>query len=264
MKTRLSLVLSIVLACELLLQGGAQPAAAQDGQPSVPPQPTKDMPWPPDNFPSHESSRSTPVPPQATGGPDDYGYTWDDSIAFNWMDITSGIDSGLSGDDQYTGAVDIGFDFKFYENTYNQVFFNTNGLVTFGNGTYAWSNTPIPLQASPNNLIAAFWDDLAVGQSYNSGKVYYQPGGLPGNRYFVIEWYNVTSCCTSPSSEYKTFQAIIYENGDIVLQYLSMSGFLESATAGIEDTVGISGLQYLYNSSGLSSNKAVKFSQAPC
>ena len=260
MKTRLSFVLSLVLVFGLFLMNGAYPAAALDDQPPVTPEPTKDTPWPPDNFPSHESYPSIEVPPQAVGGPDDYGYTWNDGIAFNWIDITSGVNSGLSGDDQYTGAVDIGFPFKFYENSYNQIYFNTNGLVTFGSGSYAWSNTPVPQQASPNNLVAVFWDDLAVGQSYNPGKVYYQQAGIAPNRYFVIEWYNVTSCCNSPSSEYKTFEAIFYENGEIVLQYLNLSGFIESATVGIEDSVGVSGLQYLYNSSGLINNKAVRFS----
>ncbi len=47
--------------------------------------------------------------PLDTGGPDDFGYTWDDSVAFNWIDATGGTNSGLTGDDQWTGPIDIGF-----------------------------------------------------------------------------------------------------------------------------------------------------------
>ena len=34
--------------------------------------------------------------PQAAGGPDDFGYTWDDSGALVWIDATAGTDTGLS------------------------------------------------------------------------------------------------------------------------------------------------------------------------
>jgi hypothetical protein len=259
MKTLKFLLLSLVLSFVLFLTCSVHRAAAQDDQPPVTPETTKVVPMPPDNFPIHAAYPSTQVPPHALGGPDDYGYTWNDGIAFNWIDATSGVDSGLSGDDQYTGAISIGFDFNFYGVSYDQLYFNTNGLVTFGSGSYAYSNSPIPIQAPPNNLIAVFWDDLAVGESYNSGRVFYQRGGTTPNRFLVIQWYNVTSYCLSACTGLKTFEVILYENGDIVMQYQSMSGLLDGATVGIEDSIGVSGLLYLYNFSGLSNNTTVRF-----
>jgi len=199
----------------------------------------------------------------ATGGPDDFGYTWDDTVAFSWIDISGGTDTGLAGDDQFTGPYDIGFPFKFYENTYTQFYASTNGLVSFGQGFKQCSNQPIPNPALPNNFVASFWDDLTVGSSYNPGKVYYQPGGTAPNQYLVVEWYNVTSCCSQGATDYKTFEVVLYENGDIVFQYLSLSGNLQSATGGIEDSMGENGLQYLYNAPGLANNKAVRFYRPP-
>lgn len=209
---------------------------------------------PPDIYPPIETRGAFP---QATGGPDDFGYTWDDSVQFSWIDATSGTNSGLQGDDQYTGPIDIGFDFRFYENTYSQLYITTNGLVTFGEGAYQYSNLPIPNPALPNNFIAVFWDDLCVNYgNYNTGAVYYKSGGIAPNRYFVVEWYQVSRL---GSTDLATFEVIIYENGDIVTQYLSLSGYLQSATVGIEDDVGGTGLQYLYNAPGLSNNKAIRF-----
>ena len=110
--------------------------------------------------------------PLATGGPDDFGYTWNDTISFNWIDAKTGTDTGLSGDDNFQ-QLDIGFPFKFYENTYTQLYVTTNGLVTFQvDAAYSWSNTIIPNSSLPNNLIAPFWDDLGVSwEGYNTGKV---------------------------------------------------------------------------------------------
>jgi len=193
------------------------------------------------------------------GGPDNFGYTWDDAVPFNWIDATTGIYIGLTGNNQFTGTIEIGFPFRFYENTYTQLYASTNGLVTFGQGASQYSNQSIPNLTPPNNFIAPFWDDLAVGSPYNSGKVYYKQGGPALNRYFVIEWYNVTACCASGATDYKTFEVILYESGDIVMQYLSLSGNLQSATVGTEDDLGVTGLQYLYNAPGLGNSKAVRF-----
>ncbi|MBC7228326.1 MAG: hypothetical protein H5T61_14025, partial [Thermoflexales bacterium] len=41
---------------------------------------------------------TTSTLPQATGGPDDFGYWWDDSVGFNWIDaVSGGTDTGMSG-----------------------------------------------------------------------------------------------------------------------------------------------------------------------
>jgi len=204
------------------------------------------------------SSETMSIEPLATGGPDEYGYIWDDTEPFAWIDARAGTETDLSGDDNYQ-QLDVGFSFKFYENTYTQLFANTNGLITFQeDGAYSWSNTILPNSSSPNNLIATFWDDLCVNYgSYNGGRVYYHQGGVSPNRYFVVEWYQISRL---GSTDLLTFEVILHESGDIVIQYLALDGYLTSSTVGIEDSMGLDGLLYLYNSSGLINNKAIRFS----
>ena len=54
--------------------------------------------------------------PQDSGGPDDFGYTWNDWEPLNWIDASGGTNTGISGTTDHAGPIDIGFPFKFYEN----------------------------------------------------------------------------------------------------------------------------------------------------
>ena len=195
------------------------------------------------------------VETKAFGGPDRFGYTYNESGAFNW--ISAATNSGLTGDDASTGPVGIGFNFPFYGTAHSQLYFNTNGLITFGAGSLEWGAYRVPNELNPNNLIAAFWDDLLVGSSYNKGAIYYSRGGSAPDRYFVVEWRNVQNYegGATPFS----FEAILYENGDIVIQHKSLP-VSYYATVGIEDSTGYQGLQYHYGTSGLSPFGAIRFS----
>ena len=153
MRVRILTMFSLVTCITLLLSvlpAGTMPTAAQGPEPPRPIKSLPGSPLPPDNGPCRAAvgtwnmpadatplvETSTSVSPQDTGGPDDFGYTWADSVAFNWINATTGTNTGLTGDDEYTDAIDIGFSFKFYGNTYSQLYATTNGLVTFGEGTY--------------------------------------------------------------------------------------------------------------------------------
>ncbi len=54
----------------------------------------------------------------ATGGPDAFGYTYDDRIQYQWIDIsgTGLTDPKLENDDDGV-IVPIGFNFRFYGNS---------------------------------------------------------------------------------------------------------------------------------------------------
>ena len=147
----------------------------------------------------------------------------------------------------------MGFNFPFYGNSYSQLYFSTNGLISFGAGSSNQVNTAIPNTGVPTNMIAAFWDDLVVS---SSTPVYYAQGGTAPNRYFIVEWRAVT---TFAGSSAFSFETILYENGDILIQHQSLPASY-SSTVGIENSRGDDGLQYQYGSSGLSAPKAVRFS----
>ena len=116
--------------------------------------------------------------PLATGGPDDFGYTWDDSVTFNWIDATRGIDSGLSRSTSgasVSGPIDLGFAFKFYQNTYTSLYivqpalrgcFNQSSLANRTSTGY------VPNPGTPNNFIAPYLAPLCELGSY-TGRVFY-------------------------------------------------------------------------------------------
>ena len=195
------------------------------------------------------------VSPLATGGPDDFGYTYDDTVPFNWINATN--DSGVIGDETTSGPFDIGFSFPFYGLNYSQLSMHTNGFLTFDSISDCcfYNVTNIPSPAAPNNYIAPFWEDLVVGDIYNSGAIYYERGGTAPDRYLVVEWRDVT---TYFGSEPFSFEAILYENGNILTQIQSLPADYFS-TVGIEDGLGEDGLAYQHGSSGLSAPIAIQF-----
>lgn len=206
--------------------------------------------------------------PQASGGPDDYGYTWSDNLSLSWIDAKAlGANSGVYGGDAYSGPVNIGFTFPFYEFSYNQLYFNTKGMITFGSAGIWWEPSKPPVLATPNNYIAPFWDDLGM---YNGGSrpqagIYTYLGGAAPNRYFVIEWYQADIYSGNGPAGYEmanlTFEAILHENGNIVFQYLSVSTYGDVRLVpvrGIEDSDGIVGLDFYI---GLQTNHAIRFTR---
>jgi hypothetical protein len=112
------------------------------------------------------------------GGPDAFGYTYQDSLApgsnvtFNWIppsDLSTKIDFGtLPADDLVSGVLPIGFPFRLYKNTYTEMYINTNGLVMFSadNATNT-ANVPypIPTKGQTDNFATCFWDNLVVADS---------------------------------------------------------------------------------------------------
>ena len=189
--------------------------------------------------------------PQPSGGPDLFGYTWDATTAYNWVDISA---SGKKVTD-FTSQVAIGFSFPFYENAYSKVLISPDGYLTFDSASYIETpiNTDLPHDAHPNGMIAPFWDDLGISSQAGSGVF---TASLADR--FVTEWRQVEK---SSTGDIFTFQAILFQNGDIKFQYKTLSGTLNQATVGLEDGDGLDGLRYLYNASGLSSGKAVRFAR---
>ena len=107
---------------------------------------------------AHPAANVQNIQPMAVGGPDGFGYTNDDSVSYSWISATT--NSGLIGDDEFTGPINMGFNFPFYGIPQSQLYFSTNGLITFGAGSREYQSSDIPTDMNPNNLIATFWDDL--------------------------------------------------------------------------------------------------------
>ncbi|MDZ7379331.1 MAG: DUF11 domain-containing protein, partial [candidate division KSB1 bacterium] len=198
----------------------------------------------PETNPADNNANAEIVAGPAPGGPDGYGYIWDDAAPFRWVDATLGENTGITGDNR-AGPVDIGFPFRFYDQTWTQVYVSTNGILVFGQDSHGCcGRVPMPLPGSPNNVIAPYWTDLAVGPPYNNGAIYVRRGGQAPKRYLAVAWHNVTPCCGTNSTDYKTFEVLLHENGDITFMYHTLQGWSGNPSVGIEDSTGYDGLQY--------------------
>jgi hypothetical protein len=194
----------------------------------------------------------------STGGPDDFGYTYDDTIPFNWTSAPTG--NGIIGGDDFShGPVSIGngeFTFPFYGQNYSTLFIGSNGILTFDQGSCCdYGGITIPNIGAPNNFIAPFLEDLVIGDPYNTGAIWYATGGSAPERYFIAEWRDVT---TIAGSDPFSFEVLLYENGDILVQYQSLPAAYYS-TVGIENSTGDDGLGYQVGGTGLSAPIAIKF-----
>ncbi len=108
---------------------------------------------------------ATGIASALTGGPDDYGYTYQDFTLSEWRDISSsGTLLDLSKDGIFEKQIDIGFVFQFYGNKYSKVSIASNGLLTFSPSAYNHGYTtgqPLPTENGyADNLIAGLWDYL--------------------------------------------------------------------------------------------------------
>lgn len=206
-------------------------------------------------------------PVKGTGGPDQFGYGWVDSDepggpVYSWVDI-SGVGTAVTlTDDTAMGPYPIGFDFPFYENSYAEIYIGSNGNLMFGSGNKVRLNTTFPNATLPNNQIAIWWDDL---DPLHSGTVYYYYDASDGR--FIVSYNGVPNYANPTGTGSLSFQAILYPNGRIVLQYGTMdpgadADGLAGATIGVENAAGTDGLPVVYNAAYLHDDMAIAISAA--
>jgi hypothetical protein len=179
-------------------------------------------------------------------------YSRSNGASFAWIDTLGGTNLTLANDGYALVSFPSDFYFQFYQYNLSYLYLSANGYLSMLSGSVA-NNTAIPAAASPNGIIAPFWDDLDPSAG---GTVRYKFFGTSyPNRYLVAEWNNVPR--RSDTGTRVTFQAIVYENGDLRFQYGPSSGVNadgRSATIGIEDYSGAKGTQYAFNQIGAVSN----------
>lgn len=214
---------------------------------------------------THSNNLPTSYIPTTTGGPDNFGYIWDDSVSLNWIDATVGVDTGMSGSSfgQAVGLIPLPFTFNYYENFYSHLYIAASGYIGFSTDT-SWQSQPtVPDPATPNNIIAPYATPLVLADTGVTNRVYYHSGGVEPDRYFVVEWYQVTSIYDG--NDTFTFQVILHENGNIDFQYLGMEyvGGFFCGTSGMENIWGADGLNYVNFCNAAPSYKSVRFYRPP-
>ena len=210
------------------------------------------------------------IPPLVAdhGGPDGGGYYFIDSDdyalnapTFQWIDVSRIGTPVYLGDDDRSDSISIGFNFTFYDSSYNRVQICSNGWISFGSNRTDWDNPPIPTSQQPNAIMAVWWDDLDPNQA---GTIYFYRDIFNGR--FIIEFDNVPYAYYPGDTGSSTFEIILHSSGKITYQYLEMEPGehgLSSATVGIENQDGHIGTQYLFNRNGVHDSLAVIFDFEP-
>ncbi|MCX7848464.1 MAG: hypothetical protein N2595_10615, partial [bacterium] len=168
---------------------------------------------------------------------------------YSWVDISTNGTSVLLNDDSVQGPYVLPFSFPFFGSVYTRFTIGANGGIGLTNGGISAGNTALPTSAAPNPFLAVFWDDLDPGAG---GGVYYH--ATTGR--VVVSWVGVPRYGTT---QYQTFQAILYSTGEIVYQYKSMNGTLNSCTIGIQASAQGPAVQKVYNQAYVKNNLALRF-----
>ena len=182
----------------------------------------------------------------ASGGPDEFGYIWVDSDepnggVYRWVDISQiGYEVILTHNDSTSADLPFGFDFSFYGHTFNSIIVSANGWCSFTSHSSAWNNSSLPNNNAPENLVAAWWDDL---DPTADGEIYVWSNQADS---VVVSFYNIEHY-GSTNGDY-TYQVILEANGKIAFQYDHMGGQLGSATIGIQNADKTVGLLMNHNS----------------
>jgi uncharacterized repeat protein (TIGR01451 family) len=165
------------------------------------------------------------------------GWEWGDSdgngdvsVNYDWVDISSTGTPVYLGDDDWVGPLGIGFAFDFFGNSYTDLAIGSNGAINFNiEYTTLDNQCPLPSASTPNNLIALMWDDLDPGDT--GDPVYYQtfaacPAG--GGQCLVVQYDNYHHYYPGGSAMAGTFEAILFDSGAILIQFLDAGDELGS------------------------------------
>ena len=180
------------------------------------------------------------------------------AATYSWLDPTIGGTLRTLSDDGSV-SVTLPFTVTWFGVNQTSVSVASNGFLRFGAGAAsAYSNTAIPDASDPNNIAAAWWDDLNPAAG---GSVYTSVQGTSPSRVFIASWVNINPYGTTGNPI--TFQIVIDEATDAVtFQYQDASAAAgsggSSATVGVENGDASNGTQISLNSASISSNSAYR------
>ena len=149
---------------------------------------------------------------------------------------TGAIGAGPNQDDAVSNSIAMPFPFQFYCTAVTQYLISSNGFISFspGQGAGCCSGQNLPNIATPNNLVALCWEDLAPNLA---GTIDYFVSGVTPNRVAVIRWNNVSYYSGGGNV---TGEIHLYENGNIIETHLSQQNNPgQINTLGVEDATGV-------------------------
>jgi hypothetical protein len=172
------------------------------------------------------------------------------STFFSWVEI-SAVGTRLNpgdwpgGDDEGHASVALPWPFPWFGSSYSTLYIDPNGNVGFENWPVeTWiADNRIPSPAQPNNRIAVFYEDMAGPGTGACGGT---EGGLYthydiANIRFILQFHR---WCSWENFQVNTFEVILYPNGRVIVQYLSMPSAparLPSGSPAGESPAGVEG-----------------------
>lgn len=164
----------------------------------------------------------------------------------------------LTGDNA-VHEVGLPFAFPFYGQAYLRAWVDTNGVLSFDDpgGSHPYPGGGLPAPASPNAIVAPFWDDLVVDAS---ASVRTTTSGSGADERFVVEWRNVHR--KGATSQRLSFEVTLAPDGTVTMNYDQLDNDAERgahAAVGIEGPAGEDGLSYSTGQPVLASGRAISF-----
>ncbi|MCB1059289.1 MAG: hypothetical protein KDB65_03575 [Calditrichaeota bacterium] len=202
-----------------------------------------------------------------TGGPDAFGYRWQDSNdpcgpIYSWLPISNQgtqLTWGTGEGDQSRGPFALPFDFPFYGQEYSQLWVNANGWISFVDGSsQAYLNESLPSSNAPAAAIFPWWDDLKPQDA--GSNVRFWENGVDS---VAVHFENVHAG-TSPNQGTYNFQLLLTARGEARVFYGDMGTIrLTSATIGIQNADKTVGLTALNNQAGIANFESRRFALGP-
>ncbi len=183
-------------------------------------------------------------------------YTWMSSMnpagpEYDWYEPVTRESITLPSDDGKVGPITIGFDFPYYGQTKTEYYVEGNGGISFQNYSLSFTNTTMPNTSTPNDLIALFWDDLNSAEVPVDGTpaIFVEDAVIDEMNAHVITYDHYGEYDSNDNGYYLTAQLILFENGNIKMQYKYFyPGFdMTGATIGIENSTGTDAVLYEFD-----------------
>ena len=180
-----------------------------------------------------------------TGGTALTGYAWDTTSA-NYAWDTSGVPTVVPmSNNTVSAAQNIGFDFIFFGDTFNEFLIGSNGFISFNptspTGCCDGDPIPNPSASEPRNAIYAVWDYHTATASVYS---YFVTGTAPF-RSLVMSFENLPVCCGSFPNR-GAAQIVLHETSNCIEinQEFSLPPTFGTMTQGIQNAAGTEAFTY--------------------
>lgn len=182
------------------------------------------------------------------------------STKYSYRIITgTNLNLGFFGAAQITSP----FAIQFGGGSFTNLTVGAGGTISFNGFAYEY-NDVIPTTDTPM-LIAPFWTTLFPFGTGNDNNVFWAVTGNVPNRELVVEWRDVTYCCSYDTTDTIKFEVVFFEgSGNILFNYAdtvfggqySANDNGATATSGIQVAPGL-GTQYSYYQPSLMSKTAL-------